>query len=343
MGQAGRARPEVRDDPGERARGEARLLTQIAGSMRWPWISTASRRRAARRAVDGISSRCAHRPRPRRSAGNGRRGVPRGGGRRNLSRRAIIEWRRRAAAPQEEEMTVLMLRPTPSMSAHRPIREICRPRSNGSPRSLLERSAEPRADGRKRAVCCEPSLKRTRGALEERELLIRRLERSASNNALVLGRLRTGHRASRYAPSVSPTRWALDDPAELVRIDGEQPISVAPGAPHPHRAGARLRAADRFPSRSSRNHALVLPGPPWGSSSEDLNSTNGVLVNGRSVSTTCWSSGDMLTVSEIQFRCVVGPRCPGEADQDPAGRQPRRARRRRRPPATIYLHGPASG
>src|SRR6202142_4725227 len=35
------------------------------------------------------------------------------------------------------------------------------------------------------------SLERTRGALEEREFLIRRLERSESNNANVLGRIQT--------------------------------------------------------------------------------------------------------------------------------------------------------
>src|SRR5260370_36705445 len=35
------------------------------------------------------------------------------------------------------------------------------------------------------------TLERTRGALEEREFLIRRLERSESNNANVLGRIQT--------------------------------------------------------------------------------------------------------------------------------------------------------
>ena len=53
---------------------------------------------------------------------------------------------------------------------------------------------------------------------------------------------------------------------------------------------------------------------------EDLNSTNGVLVNGRKVTRHVLNDGDVLTVGEIQFRCVlklnaperVRPMSPGE-------------------------------
>jgi pSer/pThr/pTyr-binding forkhead associated (FHA) protein len=41
---------------------------------------------------------------------------------------------------------------------------------------------------------------------------------------------------------------------------------------------------------------------------EDLNSTNGVLVNGRKVTRHLLKDGDVLTVGEIQFRCVLKPK-----------------------------------
>jgi pSer/pThr/pTyr-binding forkhead associated (FHA) protein len=40
---------------------------------------------------------------------------------------------------------------------------------------------------------------------------------------------------------------------------------------------------------------------------EDLNSTNGVLLNGKKVSRHLVNDGDVLTIGEIQFRCVFKP------------------------------------
>jgi pSer/pThr/pTyr-binding forkhead associated (FHA) protein len=52
---------------------------------------------------------------------------------------------------------------------------------------------------------------------------------------------------------------------------------------------------------------------------EDLNSTNGVMVNGRKVTRQLLKDGDVLTVGEIQFRCVLKPKsAEGSADLAPA-------------------------
>jgi pSer/pThr/pTyr-binding forkhead associated (FHA) protein len=64
-------------------------------------------------------------------------------------------------------------------------------------------------------------------------------------------------------------------------------------------------------SSVSRHHALVLVGPR-DVIIEDLNSTNGVLVNGRKVSRHVLSDGDALTIGEIQFRYFARPVHPAE-------------------------------
>jgi pSer/pThr/pTyr-binding forkhead associated (FHA) protein len=57
-------------------------------------------------------------------------------------------------------------------------------------------------------------------------------------------------------------------------------------------------------SSVSRHHALILVGPRE-AIIEDLNSTNGVLVNGRKVSRQVLADGDAVTIGEIQFRYVA--------------------------------------
>jgi hypothetical protein len=163
------------------------------------------------------------------------------------------------------------------------------------------------------------SLERTRGQLEERDLLIRRLERSASNNANVLGRLQTSIERLGGAPAaaaVAPPEYV----AELVRIDCEQPITFVLG--RRTRLGRAPGCELQIDSQSvSRNHALILKSARE-LVVEDLNSTNGVLVNGRKVSRHFLTDGDTLTVGEIQFRCVLKFKAPeGTVDQALAGAQ----------------------
>ena len=153
------------------------------------------------------------------------------------------------------------------------------------------------------------SLERTRGALEEREFLIRRLERSESNNANVLGRLQTSieRLGSVAAPGVAPAGGAPvpDWVAEMIRVDGERPITYL--LARRTRIGRAPGCELQIDSTSvSRHHALILVGPR-DSIIEDLNSTNGVVVNGRKVTRQLLHDGDAVTIGEIHFRYSARP------------------------------------
>ena len=152
------------------------------------------------------------------------------------------------------------------------------------------------------------TLERTRGALEEREFLIRRLERSESNNANVLGRIQTSieRLGSVPHPGATGTPAAASDwSAELIRVDGDKAVTHV--LSRRTRIGRAVGCEVQIDSSSvSRHHALILVGPR-DSIIEDLNSTNGVLVNGRKVSRQMLNDGDAVTIGEIQFRYVVRP------------------------------------
>lgn len=146
----------------------------------------------------------------------------------------------------------------------------------------------------------QATLERTRGALEEREFLIRRLERSESNNANVIGRIQTSiERLGSVPVGLPAATWS----AELVRIDGEHPVTHV--LARRTRIGRASGCELQIDSGSvSRHHALVLVGPRE-AIIEDLNSTNGVLVNGRKVSRQVLSDGDAVTIGEMQFRYIA--------------------------------------
>lgn len=167
------------------------------------------------------------------------------------------------------------------------------------------------------------SLERTRGALEEREFLIRRLERSEMNNANVLGRIQTSMERLGSAPiPAAPLAPLPESVAELIRIDG--------GRNSAHTLGRRTRIGRgagcelQVDSTSvSRHHALVVVGPR-DTIIEDLNSTNGVILNGRKITRAFLTDGDTVIVGEVQFRYVarVGQRSAGQSqtlDAGPAG------------------------
>ncbi len=156
-------------------------------------------------------------------------------------------------------------------------------------------------------------LERTRGQLEEREFLIRRLERNETNNANVLGRIQTSIERLGSVPVAAPAAPAADWSAELIRIDGDQPVTHM--LSRRTRIGRAAGCELHIDSGSvSRNHAMVLVGPRE-AIIEDLNSTNGVLVNGRKISRQVLADGDAVTIGESQFRYMVRalPR-PAEAN-----------------------------
>jgi pSer/pThr/pTyr-binding forkhead associated (FHA) protein len=97
---------------------------------------------------------------------------------------------------------------------------------------------------------------------------------------------------------------ALEGPARiLIRTDGNTDFV--------HVLGRRTRIG-RGPDNElvldtkhvSRYHAVLLAGPV-NTSIEDLNSTNGVFVNGKRVARQVLKDGDRVTIGKTQFRFSV--------------------------------------
>ena len=113
-------------------------------------------------------------------------------------------------------------------------------------------------------------------------------------------------RAAAAADSAAQTgeEVALEGPARvLIRTDGNTDFV--------HVLGRRTRIG-RGPDNElvldtkhvSRYHAVLLAGPVH-TSIEDLNSTNGVFVNGKRVSRQALKDGDRVTIGRTQFRYTV--------------------------------------
>jgi chromosome segregation ATPase len=240
-----------------------------------------------------------------------------------------IEQLETEAKTHEEEMTVLMAHLN---EARRPVQAVQADLKRVSDELAQKIAGLEQLSEENRSL--RTSLERTRGQLEERDLLIRRLERSASNNANVLGRLQTSIERLGGAPPAAPV-GPPDYVAELVRIDCEQPITFV--LARRTRIGRAPGCELQIDSQSvSRNHAMILKSARE-LIVEDLNSTNGVLVNGRKVTRHLLTDGDVLTVGEIQFRCVLKFKASeGAADHAPPGQpvqaQPAQAQPGQTPP-----------
>lgn len=167
------------------------------------------------------------------------------------------------------------------------------------------------------------TLERTKGALEEREFLIRRLERSESNNANALGRIQTSMERLGSVVAVTPTPAQVTPEwqPELIRIDGER--SVSHTLARRTRIGRASTCELQIDSSSvSRHHALIVVGPRE-VIIEDLNSTNGVIVNSRKVTRHVLSEGDVITLGDIVFKFAAHPEggaleAPAAAELPPA-------------------------
>jgi chromosome segregation ATPase len=209
------------------------------------------------------------------------------------------------ADAREQEMTVLVAH---LQEARRPIQIIEAEVKRLSDELIAKTAAHKELEEENTKL--RASLERTKGALEEREFLIRRLERSESNNANVLGRIQTSiERLGAAAPGTTaapaPPPPSAEWSAELIRIDGERPVTHV--LSRRTRIGRATGCELQIESGSvSRHHALVLVGPRE-AVIEDLNSTNGVLVNGRKVSRQTLNDGDAVTIGEIQFRYFARP------------------------------------
>jgi hypothetical protein len=206
------------------------------------------------------------------------------------------------AEEREQEMTVLMAH---LKEARRPLEPIegelkrLNEELSGKTKALEALSSE--------AAELRGSLERTKGALEEREFLIRRLERAESNNANVLGRIQTSmERLGTGSAAAPPPPAALPEwSAELVRVDGDRNIShtLSRRTRIGRAAGCELQVDS---SSVSRHHALIVAGPRE-TVVEDLNSTNGVILNGRKISRAFLNDGDLIVIGDVHFRYAAKP------------------------------------
>ena len=141
-------------------------------------------------------------------------------------------------------------------------------------------------------------LERARGALDEREMQIRRLERNASRRG-------EGADEQSAAPGSAPAKpkasWLLRP------IDGSQPRLLATG--RRTTIGRALENDLCVPDPSvSRRHALIVIGST-GTIIEDLNSANGVAVNGRRVRHAHLNDGDIVSFGTVRFVYAPAPHC----------------------------------
>jgi len=142
-----------------------------------------------------------------------------------------------------------------------------------------------------------------RSALTEKEALIHRLEEEAANSSVLIGQIQQSMK--RLDPAVSGTHEAMPEGATrlLIRADGESEVVHVLG---------RKTSIGRTPDNDlqidakfiSRHHAVILAGPAR-TIVEDLNSTNGVLVNNRRVTRQVLQDGDAVVIGRTQFRFVL--------------------------------------
>ena len=192
---------------------------------------------------------------------------------RDAERGAQIAQLQAEAETHEQEMTVLMAHLN---EARRPVQSIQADVKRLNDELALKTAALEQLNEDNRSL--RGALERTRGALEEREFLIRRLERSESNNANVLGRIQTSIERLGAAPVSSASPSVAEYTAELIRIDGDHNTTYP--VVRRTRIGRALGCELQIDSSSvSRHHALLLQGARE-LIIEDLNSTNGVVVNG---------------------------------------------------------------
>jgi chromosome segregation ATPase len=206
------------------------------------------------------------------------------------------------AETHEQELAVLMAHLN---EARRPVQSILDDCKRANEDLALKTSSVEQLSEENRNL--RATLERTRGALEE--FLIRRLERSESNSANALGRIQTSieRLGSTPAPSAAPS-LSTDWLAQLVRIDVGHQTTYPVG--RRTRIGRAPECELHIDSQSvSRHHALLVKGLR-DLIIEDLNSTNGVIVNGRKVSRLFLRDGDMVMIGDIQFRCVLAPAKP---------------------------------
>jgi chromosome segregation ATPase len=144
-----------------------------------------------------------------------------------------------------------------------------------------------------------------RQALGERDALIRRLETEAAHSAVLLDNIQ--HSMQFLEPAGGAELAPAPEGATrlLIRSEGEgEVVHVL----------SRKTSIGRTPDNDlqietkfiSRHHAVILAGPIH-TIIEDLNSTNGVLVNGQRITRQTLKDGDAIMIGKTQFRFATRP------------------------------------
>jgi chromosome segregation ATPase len=144
------------------------------------------------------------------------------------------------------------------------------------------------------------TVEEARAALTDRDSLIRRLEEETANSAVLLGAIQ------QRLDSTGTHEISHDgDKRLLIRADGDSEVVHVLG---------RKTSVGRTPDNDlqidakyiSRHHAVILAGPAH-TIIEDLNSTNGVLINGRRITRQTLKDGDAVVIGKTVFRFAVRP------------------------------------
>ena len=144
------------------------------------------------------------------------------------------------------------------------------------------------------------TVEEARTALTDRDSLIRRLEEETANSAVLLGSIQQRLEAS-GTHEIAPE----GDKRLLIRTEGDSEVVHVLG---------RKTTVGRTPDNDlqidakfiSRHHAVILAGPAH-TIIEDLNSTNGVLINGRRITRQTLKDGDAVVIGKAVFRFAVRP------------------------------------
>ena len=148
------------------------------------------------------------------------------------------------------------------------------------------------------------TIESARSSLAERDSLIHRLETEAANSAALLGNIQQS--IKRLDPNADSGIHEIAPEGAvrlLIRTDGDTEVVHVLG---------RKTTVGRTPDNDlqidakfiSRNHAVILAGPNH-TIIEDLNSTNGVAVNGKRISRHTLRDGDTVAIGKTSFRFAV--------------------------------------
>jgi hypothetical protein len=148
------------------------------------------------------------------------------------------------------------------------------------------------------------TVEEARRALTDRDSLIRRLEDEMAQSSVLLGSIQQS--ITRLdATGTGHDPMPDGDKRLLIRSEGDSDVVHVLG---------RKTSVGRTPDNDlqidakfiSRHHAVILAGPAH-TIIEDLNSTNGVMVNGRRITRQTLKDGDAVVIGKTQFRFAVRP------------------------------------